>query len=79
MTPSDDVTNGNWDSCKMYVLQELKRINDHLDKMDEKLDKLKEQVTMIQVKVAGIAALAGVIVTIVVNLIWRGAAPRVTP
>ena len=71
MPLDNNVMNGSWDACKMYVLQELRRINDHLDKMDEKLDGLRDKITMLQVKVAMIAAVAGFVVTIVVNLILR--------
>ena len=69
---NDQITNGDWDSCKMYVLRELQRMNDQLEKMDEKMDRLKDQLTLMQVKVAGIAAIAGLIVTIIANLIIKG-------
>jgi hypothetical protein len=69
---SDNITNGDWDSCKMYVLRELQRMNDMHEKMDKKLDALSEKLTMMQVKVAGIAAIVGIGVTIAVNIISAG-------
>ena len=60
-------TNGDWDSCKMYVLQELKRMNDLYEKMDDKLDVIQGQLHQVQIKVAGIAVIAGILVTIITN------------
>ena len=59
--------NGDWDSCKMYVLQELKRMNDLYEKMDDKLDVIQGQLHQVQIKVAGIAVIAGILVTIITN------------
>jgi hypothetical protein len=70
--PNEPLTNGDWDSCKMYVLRELQRMNDMHEKMDKKLDALSEKLTMMQVKVAGIAAIVGIGVTIAVNIISAG-------
>jgi hypothetical protein len=68
---TEPLTNGDWGSCKMHVLRELQRLNGQLEKMDEKLDRLKDQLTLMQVKVAGIAAIAGLVVTIIANLIIK--------
>ena len=72
MPPDELIENGDWNSCKMYILNELKRMNTMHEKMDEKLDTIRDRITVIQVKVAGIAAAAGIIVTIVVNIIFKG-------
>jgi len=60
-------TNGDWDSCKMYVLEELKRMNDIYEKMDDKLGNIQAQLHQVQIKVAGIAVVAGILVTIITN------------
>ena len=60
-------TNGDWDSCKMYVLEELKRMNDIYEKMDDKLGNIQAQLHQVQIKVAGIAIVAGILVTIITN------------
>lgn len=62
------VGNGSWDSCKMFVLRELQRINDRLEKMDEKLDTIQDRMIILQVKVGLIGAAAGLLATVVVNL-----------
>ena len=59
--------NGDWDSCKMYVLEELRRMNDLHEKMDTKLDGIQAQLHQVQIKVAGIAVIAGILVTIITN------------
>jgi hypothetical protein len=65
MTPPLHEMNGKtWDECKMFVLEELRRMNNTLDKVDEKVDNLG-------LKVAGIAAIVGIFVTIITNLIIR--------
>lgn len=70
----EKVTNGNWDSCKMYVLQELKRMNSMHDKMDNKLDGLSDKLTLMQVKVAAIGGVAGLVVTLITLLVSKALA-----
>lgn len=72
--PNEPITNGDWDSCKMYVLRELQRMNELHEKMDDKLDKLKDQLTMIQVKVAAIGAISAIVTAIIVTLVKEGLA-----
>jgi len=46
----------------MFVLQELKRMNSLLEKLDSKVDNLN-------LKVAGIAATVGVLVTLITHFV----------
>jgi hypothetical protein len=65
----EQITNGNWDACKMYVLRELQRMNDMHEKMDGKMDGLKDQLTAMKIQVAAIGGVSGLVVTIVTMLI----------
>jgi len=46
----------------MFVLQELKRMNNLLEKLDNKINNLN-------LKVAGIAATVGILVTLIMNFV----------
>jgi hypothetical protein len=61
----EEAKNATWDQCKMYVLEELKRMNGLLTTIGGKVDSLF-------IKVAGIAAVVGILVTIIVNVVLRG-------
>jgi hypothetical protein len=62
---------GNWDSCKMFVLNELKRMNDWLSHMDKNLDDISAQMTALKTKMAFIGAAAGLIVSAIFSLIIK--------
>jgi len=53
---------GSWEQCGMFVLQELKRMNNLLEKLDNKINNLN-------LKVAGIAATVGILVTLIMNFV----------
>ena len=71
MTPPHAVQNGDWDACKMYVLQELRRMNNSIDKIDDKMDKLNDRLTMMQVKVAAIGGASGLVITLITMLVSK--------
>jgi hypothetical protein len=68
---SDDRDNGNWDTCKMFVLNELKRMNDWLSKMDADINNVAVQMTALKVKMGIIGAIAGLVVSAIFSLIVR--------
>jgi len=61
---SPDLKSMDWDECKMYVLKELIRMNALLTKLDDKIDNLN-------FRVAGIAAVVGILVTLITNFLVR--------
>ena len=63
--------NGNWDSCKMFVLNELKRMNDLLTKMDSDIGNISNQMTSLKVKMTLIGSAAGLIVSAIFSLIVK--------
>jgi hypothetical protein len=49
MSADEPITNGTWDSCKMYVLRELQRMNalhekalEERERVNDKLDAIKD-------------------------------------
>jgi hypothetical protein len=52
----------SWDECRLHVLSELIKMNDLLVRLDDKIDSLG-------FKVAGIAAVVGILVTLITNII----------
>jgi hypothetical protein len=63
--------NGNWDSCKMFVLNELKRMNDWLATMSKDIGDISIQMTALKIKMAFIGAAAGLIVSAIFSLIVK--------
>ncbi len=63
-------TNENgWSEWSKYVLKELERLNLCYRELNEKVDMVNTKLTMVQVKVAGIGAIASLITTLVVLLL----------
>jgi hypothetical protein len=58
-----------WQIDGKYVLKELERLNILYEKLDTKIDIINNRLTMLQIKVAGIAAGASIITTLVFLLI----------
>jgi hypothetical protein len=65
---STDSRNG-WSEWSKYVLKELERLNSCYHDLDQKVDKINDKMNMVQIKVAGIGAVASVITTIVILLL----------
>jgi hypothetical protein len=67
--------NGNWDSCKMFVLNELKRMNDMLTKMDGDIVAISNQMTALKTRMGFIGSIAGLvagaIMAVIVKLIVK--------
>ena len=63
--------NGTWDSCKMFVLNELKRMNDLLAKMDDDIATMSNKLTILSVKMAFIGAAAGIVVSAIFSIIVK--------
>ena len=72
MPDEQKLTNGDWDSCKMYVLQELKRMNNLIERGNDKLDAIKENQTVLKVKVMMYGIIAGFVITVLTNLYFQG-------
>lgn len=51
-----------------YVAKSLEDLDEKVDKIDKKVDKLADCVSNMQIKMAGIGAASGLIVTIVLKL-----------
>jgi len=64
-----DGPNNGWAEWSKYVLKELDRLNECYKDLDKKMDGLHDQINMLQIKVAGIAAGASLITSIVVMLL----------
>jgi hypothetical protein len=69
----DPITNGTWDSCKMYVLRELQRMNNMHEKMDEKLDGINETLISLKVKMGFIGGIAGFVFGGLISIIIKAA------
>jgi hypothetical protein len=67
----DEGSNGNWDSCKMWVLRELKRMNNMLSKMDDDIGGISIQMTSLKVKMAFIGAIAGLVAGAILRLVIK--------
>ncbi len=63
--------NGDWDSCKMYVLRELQRMNDMHEKMDAKLDEINTGLIALKVKMGFIGGAAGLVVGGLISLVIK--------
>ena len=59
-----EISKLSWDECRLHVLSELIKMNELLTKLDDKIDNLG-------LKVAGIAAVVGILVTLITNIVIR--------
>ena len=63
--------NGTWDSCKMFVLNELKRMNDMLTNMSDDIATMSNKITALGVKMAFIGAIAGLVAGAILRLVIK--------
>lgn len=66
-----DESNGNWDSCKMFVLNELIRMNKMLVDMGEDINTMSNKITALMVKMAFIGAIAGLVAGALFKLVIK--------
>jgi len=60
---------GDWAGWSKHVLKELVRLSDCYEKLDMKLDSLRDCVTILQVKAAGLGAIAGLIMAVIAVIV----------
>lgn len=60
---------GDWSEWGKHVLRELVRLSECYEKLDAKLDALKDCVTILQVKAAGLGAIAGLVMAVIATLV----------
>lgn len=53
-----------WNDCAMYVLEELKSLNDKYEGIETELRELNDSITKVKIKVAGMSAAIALIISL---------------
>jgi hypothetical protein len=69
MTAEEQRTVDGWNEWSKYVLKEMERLGNCYEKLETRVASIDSKLSMIQIKVAGIGAVAGVLTSLLLLLL----------